>query len=106
MFTSSQASTFPNQIRVKGLPFMLQGWNNVYYKTNEISDGKPVYRLNPYTLYYTIPIIGVTIRKVDGVWVLQRDCDDSPLMNLNKYGGQDDPFGFWSQGMKVEPVCN
>lgn len=97
--------SFPEKIRVTGLPFMLQGWNNVYHLTAEISDGCPVYRLNPYTLYLFIDIIGVRILRIDGVWCMQRDCDDHPMYSIKKYGdkNQPDPFGYWSSGMHVKP---
>lgn len=97
--------SFPQNIRLKGLPFMLQGWNSTYYKTSEESDGCPVYRLDSYSLYRFISIIGVKIFRKNGVWVLQRDSDDSP-MDICKYGAspQGDPFGYWSNGANVQPV--
>ena len=96
---------FPAQIKVSGLPFMLQGWNAKYYKTSDTSDGCPTYRLEPYNLYKMIAIIGVTIKRINGGWVLQRDCDLFPT-SMAKYGAnpQGDPFGEWSNGMKVNPV--
>ena len=66
---------YSEQIRLKGLPFMLQGWNTVYYKTNDERDGCPVYRLNPYVLYLFFSIIGIRIFRQNGQWVMQRDCD-------------------------------
>ena len=94
---------YPSRIKVSGLPFMLQGWNNVFYWTTERRDNKPVYRLEPYVLYWTIPIIGVTIYSRNGKWVFQRDYDDEPLPDIYKYGAQSDPLGSWTMGMKVEP---
>jgi len=97
--------SFPNHIRVTGLSFFLQGWNNVYYKTGETSDGCPVYRLDSYKLYWGIPIIGVKIFRDEGVWKLQRECDSYP-MSIKKFGQspQGDPFGYWSEGAHVVPV--
>ena len=96
---------WPQQIRMRGLPFMLQGWNNVYYKTGELSDGCPVYRLDSYNLYYLVAIISVRIMRLNGVWVIHRDGDFGPL-DIKKYGAgpQGDPFGEWSNGGKVKPV--
>lgn len=84
---------------------MLQGWNNVYTMTEEVSEGCPVYHLDEYTLYFTIPIIGATLKRVNGIWRLQRDCDSIPL-TIQKYGAtpQGDPFGRWTRGASVEPV--
>jgi len=96
---------WPQQIRMSGLPFMLQGWNNVYYKTSDISDGCPVYRLDSYNLYWLISIIGVRIMRIDGVWVIWRNGDYGPI-DIKKYGQspQPDPFGSWSNGAKVKAV--
>ena len=95
---------FPEKIKMKGLPFMMQGWNNVYERTGEVSDGCPVYSLAPYNLYFVIAIIGVKIMRVGGIWVLKRDCDLSH-MSFRKYGygPQGDPFGHWSNGGFVVP---
>lgn len=96
---------FPNKIRVSGLPFMLQGWNNVYIKTGEMSDDCPVYKLDSYTLYGVFPIIGVSIFRRNGIWVMQRECDGYPN-GIHKYGEspQPDPFGYWSDGAYVTPA--
>ena len=97
--------SFPERIKVSGLPFMFQGWNNIYYKTSEIADGCPVYSLPSYTLYGFIEIIGVTIYRNNGIWVLQRVCDANPSLEIKKYGAapQPDPFCFWAKNMTVKP---
>lgn len=96
--------SFPTQIRVSGLPFMLQGWNNTYRSTSMTTDECPIYRLDSYRLYGLIPIIGVTIFRKNGVWMLQRDGDFCPT-DIMKYGAgpQPDPFGYWSGGAYVTP---
>jgi hypothetical protein len=96
---------FPDEIHITGLPFMLQGWNNTYYKTGEKSDGCPIYHLDTYYLYYFIHIYGVKLYRRDGVWVMQRDHDTEPL-SINKYGEkpQPDPFGYWTYGAQVVPA--
>ena len=97
--------SFPNRIRVKGLPFMLQGWNSTYYKTDQSSDGCPIYRLDQYTLYWFIEIAAVVVYRDGGIWKLSRVDFDCGL-DINKYGQtpQGDPFGYWSRGMQVIPV--
>jgi hypothetical protein len=96
---------------MSGLPFMLQGWNRVFYKTREVSDGAPVYRLDPYTLYWFFNIIGVSIKRVKNCWVMKRDCDYEGNYYGNKYRRNDvttnfnkadpTPLGSWSYGGKV-----
>jgi hypothetical protein len=85
---------------------MLQGWNNIYYRTHEESDACPVYRLEPYNLYYLIPIIGVKIFRKDGIWVFKRDCDGNET-DIRKYGKspQGEPFGYWTYGATIKPCC-
>ena len=97
--------SFPSKIQVSGLPFVLQGWNSTYYKTGEVSDSCPVYRLDSYTLYYMISIIGARIMRINGIWVLQRAGDAAPL-DINQYGAssQSDPFGYWSNNAFIKPV--
>jgi phosphoglycolate phosphatase-like HAD superfamily hydrolase len=72
MMSTTTPDNFPDQIRVRGLPFLLQGWNTVYYKTARMADGCPIYRLDEYVLYGLIGIIGVSIYRSDGIWHLVR----------------------------------
>jgi hypothetical protein len=58
--------SYPDKLKVSGLPFFLHGWNNTYYKTKATSEGCPVYRLDPYVLYWLIPIVGVRLLKYKG----------------------------------------
>src|SRR5271157_238002 len=86
---------WPLQLKMSRLPFMLQGWNCTFYKTGGTSEGCPIYRLDPYTLYWTIPIIGVRILKVNGRWIINRDCDYSSDATVSKlYNDQASPIGF------------
>ena len=66
---------WPASVRVLGLPLILQGWNNKYYLSDNISEGCPIYRMDSYNLFGIIPIIGVSLVRKGGLWVLQRDCD-------------------------------
>jgi len=76
--------TYPEKIRMSGLPFMLQGWNTEFVRTSEESDGCPVYYLEPYNLYWLIPIIGGYVKRVKGNWIFQRECDWDGIHALNK----------------------
>jgi hypothetical protein len=94
------------KIYLSGLPFTLQGWNNVYTK-NETNNN--TYHLAPYTLYYLFPILGTTISKINGRWELTRDCDyrysNDATMDIYKLGkDQDTPFGDWTYGVKVKKI--
>jgi len=64
-------------------------------------DGCPVYRLEPYTLYGFIDTIGISIYREGRIWKFKRDRDGVPL--YQKYGTQQDPFGYWPNGMRIEP---
>jgi hypothetical protein len=92
---------FPRKICVKGLPFMWQGWNTTYYRSDEVEDGCPVYLLDDYTLYFFIRIAGCRLYRQNGIWTFNRR--DGPFPNLHKYGAgpQGDPFGEWEGGMRV-----
>jgi len=72
-----QQDNYPDHIRVTGLPFMLQGWNCVFYKQEPKKDQDyPVYCLDSYTLYWLIDIIGVEIANPTGnEWLFYRVCD-------------------------------
>jgi hypothetical protein len=86
---------YPQKIKVSGLPFMLQGWNNIFTKTD--SD-EPVYRLNEYTLYGLIPIAPAIIYKLKDRWILRRE-DDFLGHWIPAEGTR--LTGRWSGGVKV-----
>ncbi len=94
---------WPEHIQMSGLPFMLQGWNNIYYKSEEMRNGFPVYCLDSYTLYYTIPIIGVKVFYNCDKWVLQRNGDlwTTDIECLEK---PNQLFGKWSYGALVKKL--
>lgn len=96
---------FPEKIKMSGLPFMLQGWNNVFHKTNETSEECPIYELKMYVLYGTIDIIGMYIYKQNGIWRARRACDEYSL--FEKLGfDQSDPFGNWGLNGYVSSISN
>lgn len=87
---------YPFVLRVSGLPFMLQGWNNIYVRSDSSCQYEsPIYHLQNYTLYNVINIIGVTIKKKDDKWIFYRDCDgeDCPF-----YTNNEDLLGQWAHG--------
>jgi hypothetical protein len=78
---------WPGSIKVTGLPFLLQGWNNIFVaKYSEKNSDIPEYVLQPYTLYNVIDIFGVTIawNEEKEKWQFTRDCDYSPLFYSRK----------------------
>jgi len=98
-----QEEIFTDKVRVYGLPLFLKGWNALFYKTDEISEGSPVYRLDPYMLYYVIAIVGVKLIFRNGKWSLVRDDDRVMFIKHNNK----ELFGEWGYyGMKVESVSS
>lgn len=63
----------PEYVLVQGLPFMLQGWNNVFYRSQERADGVPIYKLQSYWLYGWIDIASARLLRIGGVWVLRKN---------------------------------
>jgi hypothetical protein len=97
---------WPSSIRVKGMPFWLQGWNGTYNVCGETSGDVPVYRLLPYKYLFIFSIIGVSIRRKDGTWVFIRDCDGQAI-TFHKRGNQDCVFGelVSADGCVVAEIC-
>jgi hypothetical protein len=94
---------FPSRIRIKGLGFHLQGWNQILYRNGDMSDGCPVYKLDSYTLYFVIGIIGIRLLRINGIWRIQRDGDAVPT-DLRQFGAgpQATPFmSDWTGGARV-----
>jgi hypothetical protein len=91
---------FPYKIRFRGLPLFLQGWNTVFTKAESLDpNGNPFYILESYVYLWSVPIIGCTIRKVDGIWVLCRNCDCYDDWICRKVGDdQESPAGNWTMG--------
>ena len=90
---------WPEKIRMRGMPIMWQGWNCVFTYSGQLKEGCPVYRLDEYILYGSIVIIGATIKKHAGVWIMQRDCDPAGRAITSKSGrDQAQPIGKWSVG--------
>lgn len=86
----SSIGDFPEKIKISGLPFMLQGWDTVFIRCVD-DTGKVYYKLDNYTLYFVIDIIGVRIEKKDNKWCFIRECDYAPLYR------SDYLFGDWEK---------
>jgi hypothetical protein len=79
---------------MKGLPLMLSGWNGVYERTNEMSEGAPVYYRPPHRMLIFLQIFGVKLRRYGGRWVLHPD--NSGLGGIVKTrDGHDSPLGHY-----------
>lgn len=65
---------WPGAIRVRGLPFILQGWNNIYTREDVEGQDYPIYVLKSYTLYGCINIFSAYIswNSSEGCWYLRR----------------------------------
>ncbi len=90
--------SYPDKAYMYGMPMCLWGWNGEYYKTKDVIEDSPVYKRDSYTMLWIIPIIGVTIYKSQGRWVLIRECDFDLDWSLCKKEDQETPFGSWSYG--------
>jgi hypothetical protein len=108
---------YPNNIKISGLPILWHGWNSVLHKSDQKGeDDTPIYRLDPYILYHIFPIIGITVLRQNGKWIMLSDnslfpiirkeskIDDYEIMtsyeHLNRNTG---PVGIWTYGVKVYP---
>ena len=91
----------PEYVYMTGLPFFLQGWNRKL-KRITMSGGQVAYRLEPYTLYGFLSIIGITLMQ-DGAgrWSIYRDCDLPYSMGISRVGTSMSPIGEWTQGRVV-----
>lgn len=72
--STKRAVNWPGAIRVRGLPFMLQGWNNIYTREDVEGRDYPTYVLKSYTLYGCIDIFSAYIgwNSSEGCWQLRR----------------------------------
>lgn len=91
---------YPDQIRVHGLPFMLQGWNTILTKQETKDDDyPPCYKLKSYILYGLIPIIGITLYYDENKgWILFRNCDFQITIGINKTKS-DNPCGTYNSDL-------
>ncbi len=60
---------YPSHLRIRGLPFLWQGWNTLLEDTGEYYENKPIYVLQAYRLYgfFEVPEIFLIHKKG---WVL------------------------------------
>jgi hypothetical protein len=93
---------WPTSIKVSGWSFWFQGWNAKYNITDKVQGGAPVYKLEEYSLFKFIPIIGVEIYKDGQSWYMKRDCDVAPMCSRDgKY-----PWGNWYGARMADEKSN
>lgn len=85
---------YPQYVYLRGLPLMFSGWNGVYERTSELSDGAPVYYRKPHRMLIFIKIVGVKMRKYHGTWTLEPD-NAGPGGLCKVYGHPQLPYGQW-----------
>ena len=97
--TNIPAEAYPQSVRVSGFPFILQGWNGVYNKIGtNLHNGMPIYRLEPYVLYWFFPIVGATLSTGDSSpfsswhWDSDNGVSSGGAVSMNLFG--DWPFFF------------
>jgi len=101
MMSMIDHNDFPKKIKISGLPFIDHGWNNILKKYDfKESDGCPVYHLDKYWLYGIIPIVGIRMMRIDGVWQVLRNDPFSPGTDIHQQNGEDNssPVGKWITG--------
>jgi hypothetical protein len=106
---------WPLRIKISGLPFWFGWWNRVFSITGERSDGLPVYHMPGYKHFWYGDIVGASIMRFKGQWIVKRDCEEARESHfLHKSAGdQKSPIGFWShdaivteENWMVTRVCN
>jgi hypothetical protein len=97
---SEITTEYPDEIRFRGLPFLLQGWNTIFKKSPQTVEGAPVYRLEDYVLYGAIHIAPAIIYKRSGIWRMERN--DPWIINnftvTSMSAPSDSPIGEWRIG--------
>lgn len=92
-----EVEDYPEYIRMRGLPFLLQGCNNVYKrKTDE--QGNVYYSQ---TYIYMGSAYRVRLIKINDRWELYRDGDNSSF-GIHGKRGCVYPMGKWTYGARVE----
>jgi hypothetical protein len=93
---------YPSIITLRGLPFVLSGWNGDYQIQDEVRGGRPVWRRSG-ARKCLVPIIPTEVWWDLGKcrWVLHRDGDsDQAFMRRSAYAS-DTPVGKWESGCSV-----
>lgn len=80
---------YPYILRPQGFPWL---YNGKYYKTKEISDSAPIYKLD----YWLFGIFHITayIVKYNNVWILQNDPRYYSLESIS-------PIGEWTLNSNI-----
>ena len=86
----------PLRVRLRGLPWYYSGWNAMFYKTDDMSEDCPVYRMDSYAYLPFLYIKGVKIWKRNGKWIMTPDGQrwDNELGIQSHHDGYT-PLGEW-----------
>ena len=113
---------WPEQIKVAGLPFLLQGWNTTFTRADLLreiflselptlttveSDGAPTYVADSYWLYNLFPIAPAEIIRIGGIWHLRR-FDQTDVICLRVAGDKSVTglLGRWAfANVAMKAVC-
>jgi len=93
---------YPSTITLRGLPFLLSGWNGDYQIQDEERGGKPVWRRSG-ARKCLVPIIPTEVWWDLGKcrWVLHRDGDLEHIVMKRSVDASDTPVGKWEGGCSV-----
>ena len=110
-FDSSLKSSAPfdkscDQVELKGLPFLLSGWNGIFHASLEHRNGRPIW-VRPahiYAPWFPLTIIGASIWFDSEKWILQRDGDsDDKTFGESDHSNQK-PTGPWKGKLEVHVI--
>ena len=92
----------PDKLVVRGMPFLLSGWNGEYTIQQQEHNERPVWHRAAHRKL-GIPIIGVYIWwAVDrNSWILHRECDDEDEAALESLHADAMPMGKWMNSVQV-----
>jgi hypothetical protein len=101
---------YPDKIRVKGLPFIFTGWNNIFVRTNELINGYPIYYLKSSTILKIYSTKIIFVKNFNGRWYIFRDeeyiCLENNADIVSILSCSDELFGKWSNGVVLEKFCS
>lgn len=89
-------SNLPLTIEVTGFPLLFRGWNNTYHKVDNNT-----YRMNSYSMWRVLGIVGVTVMRTHDGWVMNSDNSMGDVSRKLTSEQQDDPVGSWEGNIEV-----
>lgn len=100
----ASTNEFPDAVRIRGMDFMHQGWNTIFEKTEELSNGYPVYYMKTYKLYGFFQIFPAKLIFNGTDWTFV-NCGLGFQSVLGKKNGTNligDYNGMWINDFRVE----